>query len=278
MSDFFVSHEPAIRLACFTVLFCFFASLEVLKPRRAKSQSTAFRWSNNAALFFVGILLIRALVPLLPAAAAIWAQDRSLGLFNHVNISLFAQCVMTFLALDCLVYWQHRLFHRIPLLWRIHRVHHADGNLDVTSALRFHPVEIVISLAFKLAAVVLIGAPALAVIVFEIVLNGGALFSHANFALPSALDKTLRRVVVTPDFHRLHHSQSPKESNRNFGFFISWWDYLFCSYQAQPGLGHVDMKIGLAEYSSLQQATRVDKMLAMPFIDTPAAAREKESR
>jgi sterol desaturase/sphingolipid hydroxylase (fatty acid hydroxylase superfamily) len=265
MQGFVTTYEPAIRLVCFAGFFVTLAMVEQFAPKRAKPSGTLYRWLNNLSLFFIATLLVRLLVPVLPVAAAVWASIHSVGMLYFIPLGDAGQFIAAFLLLDFVVYWQHRLSHQVPILWRLHRVHHADLDLDITTALRFHPAEIVLSVLLKVAAVLLLGAPVLAVTIFEIVLNAGALFNHANISLPDKWDERLRRCLVTPDFHRVHHSQLQHETDSNYGFFISWWDYCFRSYVAQPSLGHQGIEIGLAQYPTPDKATRLDRLVLMPL-------------
>lgn len=237
--------EPTLRFIVFAGAFITLALLEIAAPRRRSAAlSRLERWPGAAALFALGVLIGRLLAPAGLASVALWAQSHQFGLFNLLDVPLIAAALISLIALDFLVWVQHVLMHRFDWLWRFHRVHHADPHLDVTTALRFHPGEILLSLIWKVAAVLLLGAPAFAVIIFEMVLNASAQFNHANIALPSHVERLLRRIIVTPDMHRVHHSVEHDEANTNFGFCLSWWDRLFARYRAQPRAGHDDMMIG----------------------------------
>lgn len=251
MNDFILAHEVALRFAAFAGVLALLLALETLAPRRGGERLRRMRWSANLPMVAAGALLVRLLLPLGAVGAALWAQRQGVGLFNRLPLPLAG--LWSFLALDALIYWQHRLFHRFPLLWRIHRMHHSDIEFDATTALRFHPLEILVSMLIKMAAVLALGAPPLAVIVFEIALNAAAMFNHANLALPLPLDRILRRLVVTPDMHRVHHSVERREYDSNFGFNLSWWDRLFGSYTAQPAAGHHAMRIGLPEFREMRE-------------------------
>ena len=229
------------------------------------------RWPGNFGVAILGAILARLLVPASAVGVALAAEARGIGLLHLLDAPAAIAGPLAFIALDCAIYWQHRLFHAIPVLWRVHRMHHTDLEIDASTGLRFHPLEIVLSLLIKLMVVVALGAPALAVLAFEVVLNASSVFNHANLRLPAWLDSGLRRFVVTPDMHRVHHSVRREETNSNFGFFLSFWDRWFGSYTAQPADGHTAMSIGLPEYRELN-AVRVDSMLADPF-RTPAAAK-----
>lgn len=263
-----LAHETAIRLAAFAGLLALFVAAEALWPRRARVQPRAPRWTTNLALGLIDAVLVRILVPVLAAGAALWAERQGIGLLNslpEVAVSGWLRVVAALVALDLVIYVQHRLFHRLTVLWRVHRVHHADRDIDATTALRFHPVEILLSMLVKIAAVVALGAPVVAVVLFEVILNGVAMFNHANLRLPAGLDGALRLVVVTPDMHRVHHSVLPAETDSNFGFNLSLWDRLFRTYRAQPARGHERMTIGLAGCQD-DRPMRLGFALALPFV------------
>ncbi len=244
-----IAFEPILRAASFAGVFVVMAALEALWPRRARVQARIARWRTNGALVVIDTLLVRGVALLAPAlaatGAAAWAQAQGFGLFNVIAAPALAEIVLAALALDAAVWAQHVAFHRAPLLWRLHRVHHADRDLDASSGLRFHPAEIAISMLWKAAVVVALGAPVVAVIVFEVLLNATAMFNHANVKLPTWLDRALRLVLVTPDMHRVHHSVRVEELNTNFGFCLSLWDRASGLYRAQPQGGHEAMTIGL---------------------------------
>lgn len=254
MDDLLISQEPALRLAAFGAVLLLMMVWEFYSPRRAQRLPRKKRWPTNLGLSLFNTLLLRIAVPVATTSAALWAAKTGTGLFNRVEIPLALSYLITLLALDLLIYGQHVLFHRVPLLWRVHKMHHADTDLDASSGIRFHPIEIMLSIAVKMAAVIALGAPAGAVILFEILLNATAMFNHANINLAPGIDRALRKIIVTPDMHRVHHSVIPAEHHRNFGFNLSLWDRLFHTYCAQPREGHVGMKIGLAEYPGPQPA------------------------
>ena len=245
------------------VTFVVLLVLQYLLPRRNLALSGSNRIIHNLLLFVVNSVLLRLLIPFTVVMAAVWAENVSVGLFNVIQFDSWLIVVICILLLDMAVYWQHVLTHKIPVLWRLHRVHHADHDMDVTTAIRFHPIELLLSLAYKSAVIVLIGAPVVAVMLFELFLFIGPAFNHSNLKLPFWLDKKLRWVIATPDMHRIHHSELIEEQNTNYGFFLVWWDRMFGSYTEQPVAGHSDMKIGLAQPEPA--AERVDEMLLMPF-------------
>jgi len=243
-----MQHEATIRLLIFFAVLGAMALWEAAAPRRQLLVGRKQRWPANLSLVAVNTLAARFLVPLLPVAMAALAEERDIGLLQTVPLPFWLQVTVSLLLLDLLIYYQHRLFHSLPLLWRLHRVHHSDMDIDVTTGNRFHPLEIVISMLIKLVAVALLGAPALAVVIFEAGLNACAQFNHGNIKLPLAVDKYLRLILVTPDMHRVHHSIIPRETDSNFGFSIPLWDRLFGTYRPQPRDGHLGMTIGLKEF------------------------------
>lgn len=257
-----MAFETQLRLFAFFVILAGMMLWELLAPRR-KNQKRKLRWPSNLGIVALNAFLL-ALVPVTAVGAALFSVFNHFGLFLWLELSLWPSIILSLVLLDLAIYWQHRIFHAIPRLWPIHRMHHTDTEFDVTTALRFHPVEIIISMAIKAAVIILIGAPVLAVIAFEIILNGTAMFNHANIKLPAAADKVLRLVIVTPDMHRVHHAIHGDEYNTNYGFNLSIWDRLFSSYTAQPADGHAEMQIGQPEYRAPSEA-RLDKLLTQPF-------------
>lgn len=256
--------EPWIRLGAFALILMLLASAELLAPRRRPAIGRRQRWPGNLGLVVLDTLLVRLLFPVAAVGMAWIAEQRGWGLFNLVLLPAWVEITLAVILLDLLIYGQHVLFHRQPWLWRVHRVHHADLAFDVTTGLRFHPVEILLSMIIKFAAVALLGAAALAVLIFEVLLNATSMWSHANVRLPDAADRLLRRLLVTPDMHRTHHSVIPAETHSNFGFNLAIWDRIFATYRAQPAAGHEGMVIGLPELRS-SEALRLDRMLLMPF-------------
>jgi sterol desaturase/sphingolipid hydroxylase (fatty acid hydroxylase superfamily) len=259
-----MQNEGTIRLSIFLGVLVIMALWEMAAPRRALTESKPWRWIGNLGIVVVNTVVVRLLFPILAVGAAFWAEKNNIGLFNLISLPGWLEVAVAAALLDMAIYWQHRLFHMIPLFWRLHRMHHADPDFDVTTALRFHPLEIVASMVIKLALVLILGPAALAVLIFEVLLNGTAMFNHANVRLPLGLDHWLRWLVVTPDMHRVHHSVESREYNTNFGFNLPWWDRLFGSYRDQPGLGHGDMRIGLPAYGGAVCANLL-WMLVLPF-------------
>lgn len=244
IGDWIQQQEPVFRLGVFVGLLGVLMLAELVVPRR-ESVYRRRRWLPNFLMLATDALVLRLAFPLLAVDVALLAQREGWGLFNNVPVAAWAAFVASLLLLDCLIYAQHVVMHKVPLLWRLHRVHHSDLEFDVSTAVRFHPVEIALSMGIKMIAVLALGAPAVAVIVFEVLLNATAMFNHANLRLPARLDRLLRLVVVTPDMHRVHHSWYPQETDSNFGFNLPWWDRLFGTYRDQPRDGHAAMTIGL---------------------------------
>ena len=259
-------NEAAVRVVFTLAAFLILACVEAILPRRMRSISRGHRWLGNLLLQLINAITVRVFFFwLAPVGIALHAANSGYGLLNLVSLPAWVAILIAIIALDLLIYWQHRLMHEVSLLWRLHRVHHADVDVDVTTALRFHPIEIVFSLLLKSIFVALIGAPVEAVLAFAVLLNGMAMFNHANINLPLLLDKKMRFFLVTPDMHRVHHSIEYKEHNSNYGFNLSCWDRLFGSYCAQPKAGHGRMILGLDETNS-QQTGSVTWMLKEPFV------------
>jgi sterol desaturase/sphingolipid hydroxylase (fatty acid hydroxylase superfamily) len=257
--------EQTIRLAFFIGSLLIVAIWELIAPRRQLTVSKPRRWFTYLSLVVVDTLAVRMLLPVLPVGLALMIQERGWGILNIMILPDWLKISLAVLALDLVIYLQHALFHYLPTLWRLHRMHHVDIDIDVTTGNRFHPIEIVISIGIKLAAVALLGPPAIAVIIFEVVLNASAQFNHGNIRIPEPFDRFLRLFVVTPDMHRVHHSVIPRETNSNFGFNVPWWDRLFGTYRAQPEQGHLGMTIGLKEYRDPTQLSLV-RLLLLPFM------------
>jgi sterol desaturase/sphingolipid hydroxylase (fatty acid hydroxylase superfamily) len=247
-----------VRAAAFLALFALILALETLRPRRKTPMQRRLRWPSNLGLMVINAAMI-ALLPFAAAASAIWAQSRGWGLFHFTGLPAWFELVAAWLILDVAIYWQHRALHEIGWLWPLHRVHHTDVELDATTGVRFHAAEIVLSMAYKCVVVIALGAPLLAVLLFEIALSGLALFNHANLHLPASLERIVRMILVTPDMHRAHHSIHRDEHDSNYGNALSWWDHLFRSYTRAPRDGHETMQIGLAEF----RATPDQSLLAL---------------
>jgi sterol desaturase/sphingolipid hydroxylase (fatty acid hydroxylase superfamily) len=256
--------ELAVRLSGFALVFAGLALWEILAPRRALSVGRRLRWPNNIGIVIIDTLAVRLLVPTAVVGAALFAAGQGLGLFNLLGLRLSAAAVLGFLTLDLAIYTQHVAFHKLPLLWRLHRMHHADLDIDVTTGVRFHPIEILISLAIKIAVVLALGIPPIGVLAFEVVLNATSMFNHSNVAMPRWLDRLLRLLLVTPDMHRVHHSVLRQETDSNYGFNLPWWDWLFGTYRREPQAGHQGMTIGLPIFRDPKEL-RLDRLLTQPF-------------
>jgi sterol desaturase/sphingolipid hydroxylase (fatty acid hydroxylase superfamily) len=261
-----MDHVSTIRLGFFAGVLVLMAVWEVLAPRRRLTTGKSVRWFSNLGLVTLNMLAVRFLVPLGAIGVTVVAEERGWGLFHNVVLPGWLAVALSVLALDFAIYLQHVMFHAVPLLWRLHMVHHADLDFDVTTGIRFHTIEILLSLGIKMAVVVLLGASALAVLVFEVLLNATSMFNHGNVRLPGWLDRVVRLVVVTPEMHRVHHSVLPRETNSNFGFNLPWWDFLFGTYRDQPAAGHEAMTIGLSQLRDEKRVERLHWMLALPFI------------
>jgi len=264
MTDALLSQEPTIRLSIFLGVLAIMTLWEVAAPRRRRDIPRLIRWSNNLLLVILDAALVRLAFPVAAVGLAVMAQNQGWGLFNNVNAPDWVVILVSLLALDLAIYLQHVMFHAVPGLWRLHRVHHADLEFDVTTALRFHPVEILLSMGVKLLVVAALGPPAIAVLIFEVILNASAMFNHSNIRLPVRLDALLRLVIVTPDMHRVHHSVLASETNSNFGFNLPWWDRLLGTYLAQPREGHEGMTIGIEQFRTRRDLW-LDRMLVQPI-------------
>lgn len=264
-AEWLMQHEKPIRLGFFFGVLLLMALWESLAPRRVPRISKPFRWLNNLGLVSVDTILLRLLFPAAAVGMAAFAAADGWGLFNHYPLPLWVGVVLGVVALDLIIYLQHVMLHAIPVLWRFHRVHHADLDIDTTTGLRFHPVEIILSMLLKFAAIAALGPPVLAVLIFEVVLNAMSMFNHGNVRLPLWLDRWMRRVIVTPDMHRVHHSIEDDETNSNFGFNLSLWDRLFGTYRDQPRAGHEGMTIGIRRYREPNDVTRLDGLLLLPL-------------
>ncbi len=264
MTETLLAHEPVIRFGFFLSVLVTMALWEVFAARRPQAVGRRTRWPANLMIVVLDTLAVRVLFPVAAVGAALMASENGWGLLNLVALPAWVSVVLAVLMLDAAIYFQHRVFHAVPWLWRLHRMHHADLEFDVTTALRFHPVEIVLSMMIKVAIVVLLGAPVLAVLIFEVLLNATAMFNHGNVRLPLWLDKWLRLIIVTPDMHRVHHSIIRRETDSNFGFNLLWWDRLFGTYRDQPEKGHLGMTIGIEDFRT-RRDLRLDQMLIQPL-------------
>ena len=260
--------EPVLRLSAFVGILAAMAFLELVLPKRRLKYSKSHRWFTNFAIAGLDTLLVRLMaqltVPIAAVSTALYAEAKGWGLLNMLDLPFALEAVLVVAVLDFAIYLQHVASHKIPLLWRIHAMHHSDVDFDVTTAIRFHPIEIALSMLYKCLLVLILGPAAGAVVIFEIILNGSAMFNHANLNLPPWLDRVLRTFLVTPDMHRVHHSTERHETDSNYGFALSFWDRMFATYKDQPELGHRDMQIGLPNYQS-ESPTGLSWSLALPF-------------
>ena len=265
MDNFIATYETTIRLGAFFGIFSVMALWELLAPRRVLTQSKPARWINNIALVILNTVVVRIVFPTAAIGVAAYATEQQWGLFNQVNSPAWLAVIVSVVLLDGLIYMQHVMFHAVPAFWRLHRVHHADMDFDVTTGARFHTIEIVLSMLIKFAAIILLGPPLAAVVIFEVLLNATSMFNHSNARLPLGLDRLLRIFIVTPDMHRVHHSHYAHETNSNFGFNLSLWDHLFGTYRAQPDDGHENMVIGIDTFRDSKQCIPLYRLLLMPF-------------
>ncbi len=266
MGEFLLGHEPLVRLTAFASVFTVMALWEVLAPRRRQTVTRGRRWPSNLGIVALDTLIVRVLFPTTAVGLAMLAETRGWGLFHVFGLPEAAAVVLGVILLDLAIYLQHVLVHAVPVLWRLHRMHHADLEFDVTTGARFHPIEILLSMVLKMMVITALGAPAVAVLVFEVLLNATAMFNHSNVRIPEAIDRVIRLLVVTPDMHRIHHSVVPHETNSNFGFNLSLWDRLFGTYRAEPAAGQEAMTIGIEQFRNPGEQ-RLDRMLTQPFRD-----------
>ena len=248
MNMLLIDNEMFIRVGFFLGIFLSLSAWEAAAPRRELQQRKFTRWANNLGLTFFNSFVLRIVFPAVAVGTAVVAAEKGWGLFNALNLAGWLSGIASIILLDLVIYFQHVAFHKVGLFWRLHRMHHIDLDIDVTTGARFHPVEIILSMALKMGVVAVLGAPAWSVLVFEILLNGTSMFNHSNISMNLTADRWIRRVIVTPDMHRVHHSVLIRETDSNYGFNLSWWDRLFKTYRDQPSAGHVAMKIGLANY------------------------------
>ena len=264
MTVFLLSHEPVVRMAAFAGIFCVMALWEVLAPKRQQAIGRWQRWPSNLGIVVLDSVLVRLIFPTAAVGVALFAETHGWGLFHALGVPGWVAIAASMLLLDLTIYLQHVMLHAVPLLWRLHRMHHTDLEIDLTTGARFHPLEILLSLLIKLGVIVALGAPAVAVLLFEVVLNVTSMFNHGNVRLPARVDRVLRWLTVTPDMHRVHHSWYPEETNSNFGFNLSWWDHIFGTYRAQPRDGHTGMTIGINQFREPREL-RLDRMLWQPL-------------
>ncbi|MGE0775681.1 MAG: sterol desaturase family protein [Sphingomonadaceae bacterium] len=259
-----LANEPLIRLGLFLGILVAMTIWEVAAPRRRREIPRLIRWTGNLGIVVIDTLLVRLTFPIVAVGLAVIAEAQGWGLFNIFELPFWFAFILSVLALDLVIYLQHVMFHAVPALWRVHRMHHADLEFDVSTGLRFHPVEILLSMGIKLAVVAALGPPAIAVLVFEVLLNATSMFNHSNIRIPAVIDRILRLFVVTPDMHRVHHSIIPHETNSNFGFNLPWWDRLLGTYRAQPKEGHEGMTIGIEQFRTPRDLS-LDRMLIQPL-------------
>ena len=266
LNEFVMANEVPIRLGFFFGIFALMAVWEILAPTRALTVSKAVRWANNLGLVFFNSFILRLVFPAAAVGVAAFATENGWGLLNYYSLPAMVAVVVSIIAMDFVIYLQHVMVHAVPALWRLHRVHHADLDYDVTTGARFHTVEIMLSMLIKFATIIVLGPPVVAVVIFEVVLNATAMFNHGNVSLPKGLDRVLRWFLVTPDMHRVHHSVEDDEANSNFGFSLPWWDRLFGTYRDQPRGGHEGMTIGIHTFRTMKQVSWLPGMLALPFV------------
>ena len=260
-----LAYEPQVRLGFFVSVFLIVALWELAKPRRVLKHSRQQRWTANLGIVVINTLTVRMVFPTAAVGIAALSAEQGWGLLNHFAVPFWLAVTLAVVAMDFVVWLQHVMVHAVPVLWRLHQVHHADLDYDLTTGARFHPLEIFLSMGIKFAAIVLLGTPVVAVVIFEVLLSACAMFNHGNLHLPASADRVLRWFMVTPDMHRVHHSTEDDESNNNFGFNLTWWDRCFGTYQAEPRAGQVGMTIGIRSHTDPQEVARLPGLLAMPF-------------
>ncbi|MDH5392017.1 MAG: sterol desaturase family protein [Gammaproteobacteria bacterium] len=265
IDELVMNYEKEIRMSFFFGMLAVIAIWELIAPRRALTVSKTVRWLNNLGLVFFNSFILRLVFPVAAIGVAASAQQNGWGLLNNIEMPIWLAAVLAIVIMDLVIYIQHVMVHAIPLLWRLHRVHHADPDYDVTTGARFHTFEIMLSMGIKFCTIVLLGPAVFAVVIFEVILNATAMFNHGNIRLPKNIDKVLRLFLVTPDMHRVHHSIEDDETNSNFGFSLPWWDRLFGTYRDQPRAGHEAMTIGIRSYRSAKDVCWISGMLTLPF-------------
>ena len=275
MSSLIISYEPQLRLFFFIAALTLVALWEIRSPRRRSGYSKSVRWFNNLAIVALNTLVVRLVFPVMSVGVALYAEQQQWGLLSYLQYPGWVTFLLALLLLDLAIYLQHLMFHAVPLFWRFHRMHHTDLDYDVTTGARFHPLEIIVSMLIKMAVVVVIGPPAAAVVVFEVLLNITAMFNHGNICIPPAIDRWLRWLVVTPDMHRVHHSVIREETDSNYGFNLPWWDRLLGTYRAQPKSGHTEMTIGLRDFRDPADL-RLHRMLIQPFAKWSVGEEDRE--
>jgi sterol desaturase/sphingolipid hydroxylase (fatty acid hydroxylase superfamily) len=279
LQDALLAGESCIRLAAFAGVFALMVSWELLQPRRSQSIGRAIRWPSNLGIVLIDTLVVRVLFPTATVGFAMLAERQGWGLFNLLGLRWWLTVPLAVVILDLAIYFQHVVFHAVPALWRLHRMHHADLEFDVTTGIRFHPVEVALSMLIKLIVVTALGLPPAGVLIFEVLLNATSMFNHGNVRVSPSIDRVLRWFVVTPDMHRVHHSIDARETNSNFGFNLPWWDRLFGTYRSQPAAGHDAMTIGIEQFRDPREL-RLDRMLLQPWRDEvghyPLGYRESE--
>jgi len=264
MSELLLTYEPVIRASFFIAVLLIMALWELRSARRPQTIDRNKRWPHNLMIVVVNTLAVRLIFPMVAIGAAFLAADKGWGVLSLISLHHWFSVFIAIVILDLVIYFQHRMFHAIPWLWRLHRMHHADLEFDVTTGLRFHPLEILLSMGLKIVVVIALGAPAVAVLIFEVLLNATAMFNHGNVYIPETVDRYLRRFIVTPDMHRVHHSILPQETDSNFGFNLPWWDRIFKTYTDQPSAGHSNMTIGIEDFRDPEQL-KLNQMLIQPF-------------
>ncbi|MEM1252702.1 MAG: sterol desaturase family protein [Cyanobacteria bacterium P01_H01_bin.21] len=269
-----LDHEAKIRFGIFFGILTIMTLWEIVAPCRRPSAPKTMRWFSNVGLLVLGTAVLRTLFPMAAVGVAAIADEHQWGMFQSLQMPYWQTVVFSIVILDFITYLQHILFHALPALWRLHRVHHVDLDFDVTTGLRFHPLELLLSMAGKLTVVLLLGPPMIAVLLFEVILNATSMFNHGNVSLPDQIDRYLRWFIVTPDMHRIHHSIITQETNSNYGFNLPWWDYILGTYRHRPSVSHTDMTIGLAEYQKDLRAEQLPWMLVLPFLNHPTSAKE----
>ena len=256
--------EGIIRIILFLLVFCSIATWEKLRPKRLKDPRRLNRWSINLGLMLLNTLTLRLIFPMAAVGMALYAEQHQLGILNHIDLHPGLAIMISVIVLDLFIYFQHVLFHAVPALWRLHMIHHTDLEYDLTTGVRFHPIEIIISMLLKFLVIIALGPPAIAVLIFEILLNSCAMFNHGNIKLPASVDSILRKLIVTPDMHRIHHSTIKTETNSNYGFNLSVWDKLFGTYKAKALREQTTMDIGLENYRDSNDLSYL-KLLKLPL-------------